>query len=82
MADTASGTEMFRDVLLWPVSEFYIKLSSLAGMAFEKSLFSMIPTQRMGEKLEMCLESHRQIFEETRRIQDPVQFTSRKQNKT
>lgn len=33
-----------------------------------------------GRKLETCWETHRQLLEESSRIRDPVQFTSRKQN--
>lgn len=41
--------------------------------------FSMIPNQS-GRKIgNVSLESYSQIFEETRKIQDPVQFTE-KQN--
>ena len=35
-------------------------------------------SQRMGEKLETCLDSHRQLLDKTRSIQDPDQFASKK----
>ena len=52
-------------------------------MALEKGkvCFSMIPRQNGGIKIEnISMESCSQILEETKRIQDPVQFTDRKQN--
>lgn len=41
----------------------------------------MIPSPKIRRKGGNTLENHSQILEETR-IQDPVQFTSRKQYKT
>lgn len=49
----------------------------------EKSVLTLkICSEKVGEKVEIGLEGHRQILEETKRIKKAVQFRSRTQHKT
>ena len=57
-------------------------LGSVPGLVLSykvqgQSLFLVTPSQKGRQKLEnITLGSHTQIFEKTRRIQNPVQFAS------
>ena len=64
-------------------SEVYSKLShfSLMGLGGRQFLILMIPSQKYRRKIwNVSLESHRQILDKSRIIQDSIQFTGR--NKT